>query len=194
MSEFDDNFDDEFDDDEDFSVPPDIFGDSFGDETFWQEPDFLLNDLISLLVHRAGVELGVTLFVKGLVMSGTLVSEQTYLESLSGAFMSKVREAMPELPEQDLERMREALDFTDLASEDLIDEELDSYGVVPLRYLHLKEPVIISSNNALGFVDSDVPIMRLRMNMVDGWLLGRAIQGDQDATNQKPTRKNPLLH
>lgn len=193
MSEFD-QFDDGFDDDDDYSVPPDIFGDSFGDETFWQEPDFLLNDLITLLVHRAGVELGVTLFVKGLVMSGTLVSEQTYLESLSEAFMSKVRSAVPDMPDDAIDRLQEALDFTDLASEDLIDEELDSYGVVPLRYLHLKEPVIISSSNALGFVDSDVPILRLRMNMVDGWLLGRAIQGNQNEKNQTTGGKNPLLH
>ena len=61
------------------------FGNSGGgDNDFWQEPDFLLADLVSGFVNKGGMELGITLFVKGLVLTGTLTSEQEYLKAISG--------------------------------------------------------------------------------------------------------------
>jgi len=169
--------------DEEFDTPPDIFEDELEDTTFWQEPDFLLNDLVTLLVHRANVELDVTLFLKGMVLTGTLVAESVYLSEMTTVFMNKAKSAMPDLTDDDLQKLSQAMDFKNLASEDVVGDELIDTGVVPLRYIHVKNPQVISAARAMTFANSEIPILRLRLNMVDGWLLGRATQIDDSSTH-----------
>lgn len=183
MTDFED-YDDEFD------TPPDIFEDELEDATFWQEPDFLLNDLVTLLVHRANVELDVTLFIKGMMLAGTLVAESIYLSALTEVFMNKAKSAMPDLTDDDLNKLSQAMDFKNLASEDVVGDELIDTGVVPLRYIHLKDPQVVSGANAMGFANSEIPIVRLRLNMVDGWLLGRATQIDDSSIHTTAAKRS----
>jgi hypothetical protein len=53
-----------------------MFNDYMGEAGFWQEPDPFLVDLVSGFVNKGGMELGITLFMKGQVITGTLVSER----------------------------------------------------------------------------------------------------------------------
>ena len=51
----------------------------------------------------------------------------------------------------------------------------------PIRHLHLKDPVIIYPGSTLSFVDSALPILRIRLAAVDGWMLGRiSVISDDD--------------
>src|SRR6185295_3765555 len=94
-----------------------------GDSGFWQEPDFLLADIISGFVNRGGMELGITLFIKGLVITGVLVSEQEYLQALSKMFSSQAKKSLVNPTKQDLKNTEEVFDFTNLAEDiDLPDE------------------------------------------------------------------------
>ncbi len=173
---------------EDFDLPFDISNfagiddlDDFDEAAYWQEPDFLLSDLITTMVNMAGVEMGVTLIMKGMVMTGTLVSEKEYLAAITNLFTKQAKQALPEKEktEETLKETEEAFDFTTMAegaTPAFLDKDSndDDVSLVPLRYLHLKDPAIISPQPAITFMHSELPIMRVRLNMVDGWLLGRA--------------------
>jgi hypothetical protein len=185
-----------------------------GDNDFWQEPDFLLADLVSGLVNKGGMELGVTLFVKGLVITGTLVSEQGYLQAISSMFATQAKKSMRNPTRQDLEETEAAFDFTGLAEDvDITDlygereefdddssqepfddelnarhtdtsefdgldefesfEEMEERKYPAIRYLHLKDPSIIQPQPAVSFTHSQVPVLRIRLTAVDGWMVGR---------------------
>src|SRR5512143_700369 len=136
-----------------------MFNDSSsGESAFWQEPDFLLADIISGFVNRGGMELGITLFIKGLVITGVLVSEREYLQALSKMFASQAKKSLVNPSKQDLKNTEEVFDFTNLAedvdlpSEDDDDEndyddfddlDVDDRHFPIIRYLHLKDPVIV---------------------------------------------------
>jgi hypothetical protein len=64
---------------------------------FWQEPDFLLSDLVSLMANKADSQMGITLMVKGAILTGTLVGERDYLRRVNDMFkrMARVSLAKP---------------------------------------------------------------------------------------------------
>jgi hypothetical protein len=142
---------------------------------YWEEPDYLLTDLLAVIVNTAGIELGVTLFLKGSIISGTLISESAYLDSLKTLFQKRAEPFLRRLPKAQARRFRQALDFEALAEMPGVDDALDGGEIPPLRYLHLKDPMIIQGHNAIGFVESEIPILRIRTSLVDGWLLGEAL-------------------
>lgn len=176
----------------------------FDESAYWQEPDFLLADLVNMLVNMAGVELGVTLLVKGTMMTGTLVGEREYLQLMTEVFSRRTRQVFPDMDEEDLKLVDEIFDFTrltesqypplaEIAAEELErasengsspeeeeDGERDDYDLLPVRYLHLKNPIVISPQPIMGFGHSELPIMRIRLSQVDGWLLGRALTISDD--------------
>lgn len=94
-----------------------------GNSEFWLEPDFFLTELVSLFVNRGGMELGITLFVHGAVITGTLVSEQVYLQSMSEMFVSQAKRALYKPSQNDIETTESIFDFTRLA-EDFTPEEI----------------------------------------------------------------------
>jgi hypothetical protein len=183
-----------------------------GDSDFWKEPDFLLADLVSGFVNKGGMELGITLFVKGLVITGTLTREQDYLEAISSMFVNQAKKSMVNPTKQDIKSTEEVFDFTGLAEDiDLAelygqrddefedeldekedDEELDDFDpdedertMPSIRHLHLKDPVIIQPQPAVSFTHSQVSILRIKLTAVDGWMVGK-VTVDDDLSDFPP--------
>jgi len=167
------------------------------DSGFWQEPDFLLSDLISMLVNRSGVQFGITLMVRGMVVSGVLVSEREYLAELSKFFQDQAKDAIKELlasaPKKEMRKMlkeaEEAWDFTYMTEDVYRDEEDknpkqdddndDDFDLPPdfseIRHLHLKDVEIVFPSPGIEFFQSRLPTWRVRLASVDGWLVGRSV-------------------
>jgi len=194
------------------------FGGSGGDDSdFWQEPDFLLADLVSGFVNKGGMELGITLFVKGLVLTGTLTSEQDYLKAISGMFATQAKKSLVNPSKQEIKNTEEVFDFTGLAEDvDLTelygqrDAEFDDEPVEPdeeefgdpaeddrtmptIRYLHLKDPVIIQPQPAVSFTHTQVSILRVKLTTIDGWMVGK-VTVDDDLTDFPPPPPNEIRH
>lgn len=156
----------------------------------WMEPDFVLTYLISALVNLAGAPLGITLLVKGTILTGTLVSEREYLTILSDMLQSQIRRTLSGLSEEERNIAESAFDLTDLLEDfypDLNEEEDDEeddegdfdsmIGVNPIYHLHLKDPIIISPQPSITFSDGVFPVMRIRIANIDGWMMGASIPG-----------------
>lgn len=159
--------------------PPGGFGDLFDDGAYWQEPDFLLSNLVSLMANKIDSQLGVTLLIKGAIMTGALVGEREYLHAINEMFKDLAKESLPEKPSsEEQQAIEDAFIFDQLTEDnypDFDDEEFDLEGLEPaqIRHLHLKDPVIIFPSSALTLSESPLPIIRVRLAMVDGWMLGR---------------------
>ncbi len=155
----------------------------------WHEPDFVLAYLVSSLVNLAGTPLGVTLMVKGVVITGTLMSEREYLETLTRMLQSQVRRSLSGLNEEDREMAEAAFDLTDLTEDFYPDskeeieegEEVDfEMGMQIISHVHLKDPMVISPQPSISFTDGIFPIMRIRLSNIDGWMLGTSMPGFGD--------------
>jgi hypothetical protein len=157
--------------------------------SFWLEPDMLLTDLVSYMANKMGASLGITLMIKGAFLTGTLVGEREYLHNVSQLFQALARDTMPDSASPaDLEAITDAFDF-ELLAEDTYPEDYDPdeeedeemFDTPPLRYLHLQDPIIIYPGSTISFSESPLPIMRIRMNLIDGWMLGRiSVMSDSD--------------
>jgi hypothetical protein len=158
---------------------PGMFGD---DEFSWHEPDFLLSYLISSLVNVGGAPLGITLMMKGIIITGTLMSEKEYLDTLSDMLQSQVREALASLPEDDRKIAEQAFDFRELTEDLYPDEGDDDDDDMPetLFFLHLKNPLVVTPQPSIGFSSGPFPVMRIRLTHIDGWMLGASIPDDLD--------------
>ncbi len=186
---------------------------------FWQEPDFFLADLVSGFVNKGGMELGITLFVRGLVVTGTLVSEREYLEAMSDMFAGQAKKSLVKPTKEELKTAEEVFDFTHLAEDsppdelrelikqnqpinpyaddfDEYDDDIDESEPPIIRHLHLKDPVILQPQPAVSFSHSQVPIMRLRLTQIDGWMIGKVTTDDDDPMNDYPPPPplNPIRH
>ena len=84
----------------------------------------------------------------------------------------------------DVERVARVIDSVRLTSSDHGLQPLcagDRFDVGNIRHLHLKDPVIIYPGATLSFMDSALPILRIRLAAVDGWMLGRiSVIADDD--------------
>ena len=151
---------------------------------YWQEPDFLLTDLVSLMANKADSQLGITLMIKGSIMTGTLVGERTYLRRVNEVFKRMARESLVKPTKEDLASIDESFSFDDMiedaypegeqdGQEEEKEDELADSDTPPIRHLHLKDPVIIDPGSTLSFMESELPILRIRLTAVDGWMLGR---------------------
>lgn len=159
-----------------FDTPPDDFS--------WQEPDIILSYLVSSLVNMAGAPVGITLLVKGTILTGTLISEREYLETLTDMLQGQIRRSLVGASEDERRAAEAAFDLTDFLEdfypsmdEDDEDEEDGFPGFTPLFHLHLKDPVVISPQPAVGFTEGVFSVMRIRMTNIDGWMLGSSIPG-----------------
>lgn len=152
---------------------------------YWQEPDFLLTDLVSLMANRVDSQMGVTLMVKGAILTGTLVGEREYLKRINEMFKRMARESITKPSKEDLASIDEAFGFEDLVEDDYPESEEEAEEAPeapPIRHLHLKDPVIIYPGSTLSFMESELPVLRIRLAAVDGWMLGRisVISSDED--------------
>ncbi|MEO8608312.1 MAG: hypothetical protein ABI690_10540 [Chloroflexota bacterium] len=168
-----------------------MFNDYTGESGFWQEPDPFLVDLVSGFVNKGGMELGITLFIKGQVMTGTLVSEQDYLNAMSDMFAAQAKKSMVKPTKEELKATEDVFDFTHLAedidpaafmpdvAEDDDDFDIDDNLPLPLiRHLHLKDPVILQPQPAISFSHSQISIVRIRLIAIDGWMIGKVTVED----------------
>lgn len=164
---------------------------------FWQEPDFVLTHIVSLMANALDVGLGITLMVNGTVITGTLVGEHEYLSHLNDTFKKLARDQFSGLPDDVVKAVQETLFFDELTedepeappspsedvSEELTEETIEdavkaAFEVTDdpppaIRHLHLKDPVIVYPNATLSFGESQLPYMRIRLTTVGGWMLGR---------------------
>ncbi len=161
---------------------------------YWQEPDFLLAELVSLLANRANSQLGITLLVKGAILTGTLVGERDYLNRVNTMFKQMARESLVKPTKDDLASIDDAFGFDELVEDNYTDEsdagdeeaeaaaEPEFVEPSPIRHLHLKDPVLIYPGATLSFTESALPILRIRLAAIDGWMLGRisVIADDED--------------
>ena len=160
---------------------------------YWQEPDFLLTDLVSLMANRSDSQMGITLMVKGAILTGTLVGEREYLRRVNDMFKRMARETLTKPTKEEIASIDEAFGFDELIEdeypepgEENEDEEgeaveTDLHEASPIRHLHLKDPVIIYPGSTLSFMDSALPILRIRLATIDGWMLGRiSVIADDD--------------
>jgi hypothetical protein len=161
-----------------------------GESQYWQEPDFLLALLVSFIANKLNAEFGITLIVRGTVLTGTLVSERAYLSRMNEMFQSLVRGSMVNPDPQELELLEDAFNFDDMVEDvyldDIEDEDEDGAIFPPIRYVHIRDPFILYPGAAMSFSESPMPVMRLRLTEVDGWLPGRVNvlgQSDEDGFN-----------
>lgn len=101
------------------SFPPGFPGMDVDESAFWLEPDFLLAEIVTNVVNLMRLPIGVTLFVKGSIVTGTMVSEAEYLEALTELFVETAKRNLSIQTEKELERLRDAFDFRRLAEYEL---------------------------------------------------------------------------
>jgi hypothetical protein len=153
------------------------------DSSYWNEPDFLLGLLVSFLGNKLGTEFGITLMVRGAVITGTLVSERAYMLRMSDLLKTIMRGTVTHPSNEDLELLDEVFGLDDMleddyppideALDDEVDDEMPEDVPPPIRHLHIRDPYILYPGAAMTFTESPMPIMRVRLATVDGWLPGR---------------------
>lgn len=156
--------------------------DAFDDDDFsFTEPDYILSYLVSSLVNMVGAPLGITLLVKGMVVTGTLMSEREYLSTISNMLQTQIRQSLTGLSKEEREMAEAAFDLTDL-TEDFYpgaddNEDEPDFTMNSIQYIHLKDPVIVAPQPSVSFTQGILPVMRLRLANVDGWMFGTSIPG-----------------
>ena len=167
-----------------FDGPPDDFS--------WQEPDIILSYLVSSLVNMAGAPVGMTLLVKGSILSGTLISEREYLETLTEMLQAQIRRSLVGASDDERRAAEAAFDLTDFVEdfypdndEDDDEEDFPSPGFAPLFHLHLKDPIVVSPQPSVGFSDGMFSVMRIRLSNIDGWMLGSSLPGINPPNDQE---------
>jgi len=161
-------------------------------ENYWDEPDFVLTYIVTALVNGIGMEIGVTLMMRGLVVSGTLVSEETYLDALTRTLQDQVSFTKDNVPNDARTALKDVLDMRPMTEFDKTDvfepAEEDEAGEKalppldtledmppPVQHLHLKDPMIVVGEPPISFGEGSDMIVRLRMTTIDGWMIGRLL-------------------
>jgi len=204
----------------DMSDMDDFFMDESG---YWQAPDFILSDIITTMVNMMDMPIGITIFMKGMILSGSLVSERQYLASLSAVFQSLAQATFDDDGDGEMEtEIQRLFDFTKLTENDYDVDELDDEefelpeeepineieeededeidfdelyrmkkaSVVPVRFMHLRDAMVLYPGASIGFRHSILPIVRIRINSIDGWILGQAL----DANEMDNDEPRPMVH
>lgn len=197
------------------------FGGDFDESAMWAEPDIILSEIVGTLVNILGMPIGITLFVKGMVISGVLVSEREYLEALSQLFRRMTYTDMKSPDAKDDDDAFDLFDFTVFAEsttppifsqqqqgeadgvdylgfddddDDLDDDDMPVPGMDVVRHLHLKDVLILNPEPTLSFNRSPMPIIRLRLSLIDGWMIGQASEGPPTDHEEDQKNGGEILH
>ncbi|GAB4521578.1 MAG: hypothetical protein OHK0046_33150 [Anaerolineae bacterium] len=166
----------------------------FDDAAFWLEPDFVLADLVATLINGLELPIGVTLFMKGMVISGVLTSEREYLQSLTDTFNKIIRDENDPATDNlfDFNMLAESSGLPVPPDEADEEEDEDDYyePPAPVRHLHLKDILILGAETSMTFNASTMRILRIRLTAIDGWILGQATNINPEEANGIP----PILH
>jgi len=158
----------------------------FSEAGYWLEPDFVLADIVATLVNAVGLSIGITLFMKGTVISGLLVSEDEYLHALSDMFNQVANPPQGEDVDNlfDFTGLKESTDMDGLFDSAADDDEINLLeDAPPIRHLHIRDVVVLSPQPSLVFGHSQMPIVRIRLTTIDGWMLGQAAIDDGNGSS-----------
>ncbi len=167
-----------------------------GGDNFWDEPDFVLTYIVTALVNGMGMEIGMTFMVRGVLVSGTLISEDSYLDLLTQRLQQQISLDDTDAPAEAREALKTVLDLRSLkefspddyvppVDEDDFDEDdlplspddlgdLDPGEMPPaLQHVHIKDPLIVAGDQSVGFGEGGDILYRLRLTSIDGWMVGR---------------------
>lgn len=203
--------------DERYSRMDDIEDDAspVDEAAYWLEADFVLSEIVSQMVNMMQIPLGITLFLKGAVVTGMLVSEHEYLSELSNTFFETAKRNLPIQDEAEIRNAEQAFDFRRLAedvraplirrmlagledyddeNDDLDLDEQDLHTPEPIRYLHLRDMVVLTPSPSLNFAQGVLPIVRIRLTSIDGWLLGQATPVDLFEEDDSADSSGEVLH
>ncbi|MEQ8672253.1 MAG: hypothetical protein RLP44_01145 [Aggregatilineales bacterium] len=186
------------------------------ESSYWNEPDAVLTNIVAAYVNVMDMPIGITLFVKGMVISGTLVSEREYLKRLTATFTDMAKQVIQPKTKKEREVVEDMFNFQELEEgwypdddgrlngdeEDVPDElatsaqvfdndvdadedddrfdfDLDVEEMPPtIRHLHLTDVSIVTPQPTIAFGQGPMPYLRMRLTMVDGWILGHSAPYD----------------
>lgn len=126
--------------------------------------DAYLNALVTFA--EGNLEIGMTLFIHGTVIAGTLISGRKYFEELSRQMRSASIHGSSDPADLQDVLGRAMMDFADMyprAGEQPVP------GRPPPKFLHLRNARIFQAANHLR---SNGQLMRLRLDAVDGYFMG----------------------
>ncbi|WP_288444792.1 hypothetical protein [uncultured Pantoea sp.] len=109
------------------------------------------------IANFAGSNNGVTLLSKGSLISGVIISDQEYFESLASSFGPR-GESAPALSEYFWQRAEQSLTPEDIEKD------------IEFNFINLRE-VKINSNSG-SFVKMHGAFLRMKLEEVDGFILG----------------------
>jgi hypothetical protein len=142
-----------------------------GVEDLYGRPDDALEVLVAAVNRVQSIEIGVTLHVSGIVVSGLLISGQSFFDLLgrslaetSPAENAPIREALAGWPAHFAERYR--------ANELRLDGSEDHGEYRPARtitYIHMRDASVVGP----GLPPLPGTLWRGRLSHVSGWSLGR---------------------
>lgn len=93
----------------------------FDSSDYWSEPDQLLSYVVTMLVNAMDMEFDVTIMLRGLVISGTLVSEGKYLKQASNALAGQFDLSSSKIPVDAREALKEMFNLTNMTEFDVRD-------------------------------------------------------------------------
>ena len=138
--------------------------------TPWQEPDGLLSTLISM-ADRGAASFDMTFLSKGVVIAGTIVGGNHYMDALGKAIAKGIERSSPNVPKEELLSLSEY--FTNVGQKIYpSDNEGETEGSrLEKTFIHLKDVEVIAPQG--WSAQSEFPYWRLQLSSVDAWTLGR---------------------
>ncbi|MDR6912930.1 hypothetical protein J2W54_004943 [Rhodococcus fascians] len=123
------------------------------------EQDFMLAGLVELINRSTGTELGVTLHVRGTVLSGLMISGESYLD--------KQKVVLTEAGEGPAALAQYFDIFSSVYSQNQEDDKPFLSPPLP-AYVHLRSASVIEN----GTTQVTFPLWRGRLSEVSGWSIG----------------------
>lgn len=136
-------------------------------------PDGTLRLLVDMVNHANGIELGITLHMSGLLISGKLISGRSYHEALaeevaqSGGDDSEGSRALRGGLQTIFSKLAETYsEREDRSGEDELDDE-DRVAFENITYIHLRDARTVAAGGTYN-----LGLWRARLIAVSGWRLG----------------------
>lgn len=124
--------------------------------------DNVILNLVNM-VNIDSVSVGITIFCKGTIISGDVISGKEYFESMAEAVQSM----------HSTQSKKEELSALYLEiSRDIYSVNAEQNTHIPLNYMHMKNVVVKGTNESFTtFIGS---MLRVRIDEIDGHMIGRA--------------------
>lgn len=140
------------------------------DATAWQEPDGLLATIVSM-ANRGAASFDMTFLCKGVIIAGSIVGGNHYMDALGKAIASGIERSSPNIPREELIALSDY--FTKLGHKIYPENEDndDGHDRLEKTFIHLKNVELIAPEGWSSA--SEFPYWRLQISSVDAWTLGR---------------------